>query len=98
MRVLRTLQRAFIAMALGIVLLLVVFPEALLSRIAFYTETLSPSSSASEVENRIWSYPIDNFLGAFGYERWPYGYGIGTTGLGTQYVAKYFHAKPPVGW
>jgi hypothetical protein len=35
-------------------------------------------------------------LDAFNYERWPYGYGIGTTALGTQYVAKFFHAKPPV--
>src|SRR5207302_425698 len=30
------------------------------------------------------------------YERWPYGYGIGTVSLGTQYIAKFFHAKPPV--
>ena len=28
----------------------------------------------------------------------PYGYGIGTTSLGTQYVAKFFHTVPPVGW
>src|SRR5438552_1008392 len=35
-------------------------------------------------------------LGAFGYERWPYGYGIGTTSLGTQYVARFFGSKPPV--
>lgn len=41
-------------------------------------------------------YPLRNFLGAFGYERWPYAYGIGTTSLGTQYVARIFHAKPPV--
>ena len=95
-RVLRTVQRAAIGIALGITLLLFLFPEALLSRVAFYTETLSPSSSASELQNRTWNYPITNFLGAFGYERWPYGYGIGTTALGTQYVAKFFHAKPPV--
>jgi hypothetical protein len=31
----------------------------------------------------------------FSYERWPYGYGIGTLSLGTQYVARIFHAKPP---
>jgi hypothetical protein len=95
-RILRTLQRAVAAVALGVVLLLVLYPEALLSRMAFYTETLSPNSSASELGHRTWTYPIENFLGAFGYERWPYGYGIGTTSLGTQYVAKFFHAKPPV--
>jgi len=72
------------------------FPEALLSRVAFYTETLSPSSPYSELQHRSWDYPLKNFLGAFDYERWGYGYGIGTTSLGTQYVAKIFHARPPV--
>jgi hypothetical protein len=95
-RVLRTLQRAVAAVALGVVLLLLLFPEALLSRMAFYTETLSPTSSVSDLQNRTWDYPVRNFLAAFTYERWPYGYGIGTTALGTQYVAKFFHAKPPV--
>jgi hypothetical protein len=97
-RVLRTLQRAVVGVVLTITLLLFFFPQALLSRVAFYTETLSPTSSASQLQERSWDYPLANFLGAFGYERWPYGYGIGTTSLGTQYVAKFFHAKPPVGW
>ena len=97
-RVLRSLQRTVMGTALGIALIFFFFPEALLSRVAFYSETLLPSSSASQLQFRSWQYPLDNFLGAFGYERWPYGYGIGITSLGTQYVAKYFHAKPPVGW
>jgi hypothetical protein len=96
MRVLRTVQRTALSIVLGIVFLLAAYPEALLSRVAFYAETLSPSSTASELQNRSWDYPLQNFLGAFGYERWPYGYGIGTTSLGTQYVARFFHAKPPV--
>src|SRR5215472_8336546 len=95
-RVLRSIQRAALAVAFGIAFLFFFFPEALLSRVAFYTETLSPSSTASELQNRAWDYPLRNFLAAFGYERWPYGYGIGTTSLGTQYIAKVFHAKPPV--
>ena len=93
-RVLRSLQRAVAAVALGVILLLLLFPEALLSRVAFYSETLSPTSSASELQHRTWDYPIKNFLGAFGSERWPYGYGIGTTSLGAQYVVKFFSAKP----
>ena len=93
-RVLRTAQRAALGIALGIGLLFFIFPDALLSRVAFYTETLSPGSSASELQTRTWDYPLQNFLGAFGYERWPYGYGIGTTSLGTQYVARIFGAKP----
>ena len=96
LRVLRNVQRAAIGMGLAVVILLATFPEALLSRVAFYTETLSPSSSASELQIRTWDYPLRNFLGAFSYERWPYGYGIGTTALGTQYVSMIFHSKPTV--
>jgi hypothetical protein len=96
LRVLRTVQRTALSVLLGIVVLLATYPEALLSRVAFYTETLSPSSSASQLQNRTWDYPLQNFLAAFGYDRWPYGYGIGTTSLGTQYIARFFKAKPPV--
>jgi len=95
-RVLRTAQRTALGIALGLGLLFFIFPEALLSRVAFYTETLTPGGSASELQTRTWDYPLNNFLGAFGYDRWPYGYGIGTTSLGTQYVARFFKAKPPV--
>src|SRR6266446_2247370 len=95
-RVLRSVQRTALGIALGLVVLFATYPQALLSRVAFYTETLSPSSTASELQNRTWDYPLRNFLGAFGYERWPYGYGIGTTSLGTQYVARFFGSKPPV--
>src|SRR5712664_5033726 len=95
LKVLRSVQRTALGIVLGLVILLATYPEALLSRVAFYTETLSPSSSASQLQNRTWDYPLRNFLGAFGYERWPYGYGIGTTSLGTQYVARIFGAKPP---
>lgn len=95
-RVLRTVQRAALGIGLALALLFFIFPEALLSRVAFYTETLSPSSSASEFGFRAWDYPLRNLMGAFGYERWLYGYGIGTTALGTQYVSMIFHTKPTV--
>jgi hypothetical protein len=97
-RVLRGVQRSAIGVVFGISLLFFVFPEALLSRVAFYTETLSPGSSFSQLQERSWNYPLRNFLDAFSYERWPYGYGIGTGSLGTQYVAKFFHARPPDVW
>jgi hypothetical protein len=74
--------------------LLFVFPDALLARLAIYSETLTPGSSASELQSRTWDYPLRNFLGAFNYDRWPYGYGIGTSALGVQYVARIFHAAP----
>jgi hypothetical protein len=94
-RVFRGIQRAALGVGLATVLLFFVFPDALLSRLAVYQETLSPSSTASELTKRTWDYPIDNFVGAFYYERWPYGYGIGTASLGVQYVTRFFHVKPP---
>jgi hypothetical protein len=95
-RVLRTVQRAAIGIALALTMLFFIFPGALLARFAWYSETLNPSSAASELQFRTWDYPVKNFMGAFGYERWPYGYGIGTTSLGTQYVSALFHTKPNV--
>jgi hypothetical protein len=75
------------------ILLVVSFPDALLGRLAVYSETLSPDSRTSELAYRARDYPLRNFLDAFSYERWPYGYGIGTTALGTQSVAKIIGAK-----
>ena len=94
LRAFRAVQRAVLATALGIALLFFIFPDAISSRFAIYQETLSPDSSSSELGHRAWDYPLRNFIGAFNYERWPYGYGIGTTALGGQYVARLFGAKP----
>jgi hypothetical protein len=96
-RVFRSIQRVAIGIGLGIVLLFYAYPDALLSRLAIYQETLTPNSPKSELAHRGWYYPLENFLGAFNYERWPYGYGIGTASLGGQYVTRIFNAKPPVG-
>ena len=90
LRVLHPIQRVAIGIALGIVLLFYFYPDALLSRLAIYQETLMPNSPTSELGHRAWTYPLDNFLGAFNYERWPYGYGIGTSALGAQYVSANF--------
>jgi hypothetical protein len=95
-RVFRSLQRVAIGIVLGMVLLFYAYPEALQSRLAIYEETLLPKSPTNELTHRGWTYPVANFLGAFDYERWPYGYGIGTTALGGQYVARFFNVKPPV--
>lgn len=95
LRVFRGIQRALLAIGLGIVLLFTAFPDALSSRLAIYEDTLLPSSPTSELTYRSWDYPVRNFLGAFSYDRWPYGYGIGTSGLGSQYVTRIFKVKPP---
>jgi hypothetical protein len=96
LRVLRSLQRVAIGIGLGMILLFYAYPDALLSRLAIYKETLLPASPTSELATRGWTYPVENFLGAFNYDRWPYGYGIGTTSNGGQYVARFFNVKPPV--
>jgi hypothetical protein len=94
LRVFRGIQRAALGIGLGMALLFYAYPDALLSRLSIYEETLMPNSPTSELMNRSWDYPVRNFLGAFNYDRWPYGYGIGTSGLGGQYVARIFSAKP----
>jgi hypothetical protein len=94
LRAFRTIQRAALSIGLGIGLLFFAYPDALLSRFAIYEETLMPNSRASELTYRSWDYPVQNFLGAFYDDRWPYGYGIGTSSLGGQYVARFFKAKP----
>jgi hypothetical protein len=96
LRVFRSIQRVALGIGLGIILLLYAYPDALLSRLAIYEETLMPNSPTSELTHRSWTYPVENFVGAFNYDRWPYGYGIGTTALGGQYIARFFNVKPPV--
>jgi hypothetical protein len=97
LRVFRGIQRAALGIALGLVLVFVAFPDEILSRVTIYQEALAPNSSSNELAHRGWAYPVQGLLGSFNYERWPYGYGIGTTALGSQYVARFFKAKPPVG-
>jgi hypothetical protein len=97
LRVFRMLQRAVLGIALASVLLLFTFPEAFLNRLTVFSETLDPRSPASELVHRTRDYPMRNFLAAFDYARWPYGYGIGTISLGGQYVTRFFHAPPTVG-
>jgi hypothetical protein len=93
-KVMRAIQRAAVFVAIALTFLVGAFPQEVGSRLAIYTETLSPSSSASELGSRSWAYPLQNFVAAFDYPRWPYGYGIGTASLGGQYVARIMHAAP----
>jgi hypothetical protein len=93
-RVIRSIQRTILFGGLAIVTLAVIFPEEVNSRLAVYSETLSPYSTASELASRTRDYPLKNFLAAFDTPRWMYGYGTGTASLGIQYVARVLHAPP----
>jgi hypothetical protein len=97
-RIVKTVRRSFMVAALGLAAVLMLFPEEAGSRIAYYTETLLPSSSAYALENRTWDYPIENLKGAFERPNWVWGNGIGTASLGMQYVAKLIHQIPPDLW
>jgi len=90
-RVLRSFQRALIIALLSLGLAIFLFPVEVTNRFTFYWETLSLSSPSSELVERTSTYPIRNFLYAFDNPRWPYGHGIGTISLGTQYVTRIFH-------
>jgi len=94
LRILRAIQRTALAVVLGIIVLLTIFPEELGSRMAIYSETLLPDSPASELVKRTQTYPLKQLGYAFDHPRWPYGYGIGTCTLGVQYVVRIMHATP----
>lgn len=97
-RMVKAIQRSFVVGALAIAAILLLFPDEAGSRIAFYTETLLPSSSAYAVTNRAWDYPINNLLSVFGEPNWILGNGIGIASLGAQYVAKVIHQPLPSLW
>lgn len=95
-RALRITVRTVVFVALAVTILAVLYPKELGARLAIYSETLSPYSPATELGFRSRDYPQQNFLAAFDYPRWPYGYGLGTASLGVQYVTRLMHA-PPMG-
>jgi hypothetical protein len=94
-RMVKAVRRAFIIGSLALAAILLLFPEQAGTRLAFYTETLSPSSSAYEGHNRAWDYPLLNLELAFTNKNWLLGNGIGTASLGGQYVAR-FTGSPPL--
>lgn len=93
-RVLRTLQRLLLIGGFAIFALIIFYPEAFYSRIAFYSETMSLDSPASEVVFRARDYPLKNFLAAFDHDDWLYGNGTGTVSLGGQYITRILGARP----
>lgn len=94
-RTLRAVRRSLAMAALGLAAIIFIFPEEAASRIALYSETLLPSSSAYEVSERTWNYPINNLLSVFDQPNWVWGNGTGVASLGTQYVSKMIGQPPP---
>jgi hypothetical protein len=94
-RLVRATRRVFAFGGLGLLLLLLVFPEAIGARLDFYSETLLPRSQYSELVGRGRDYPTVEFEKAFSQPNWILGNGIGTISLSTQYVARLLGERPP---
>jgi hypothetical protein len=96
-RLVRVLRRSFMFGALGLAALFLVFPQQAGSRLAFYSETLNPESSAYQGTGRAWDYPIENLEKALGNPHWIIGNGTGTASLGWQYVYRLVGERPLYG-
>jgi hypothetical protein len=94
-RLVRAIQRSIVLTALGLILVVLIYPEAIGARWSFYSETLSPDSAAFELDYRVWDYPTANFKAAFDDPHWVLGNGIGTASLGVQYVTRIVGVPSP---
>lgn len=88
-RIRRGISRLLVALVLALLVALVLFPDAMGARWAFYWETMSPTSPGYELARRVRDYPWDNLVKAFQDPNWVGGYGTGTASLGREYVHRY---------
>jgi hypothetical protein len=94
-RSLKAVRRGVIMAALGLAVVILIFPNEAGPRLALYAETLLPSSSSYEVSNRTWDYPVANLLQTFDEPNWVFGNGTGVCSLSAQYVAKFIGEHAP---
>jgi len=94
-RMVKALRQAALFGGIGLILMVEVFPTVIGGNWAFFSETLSFSGRGSELVNRSWSYPMQNFEAAFQSPLWPYGHGIGVASLGIQYISQFLDEPPP---
>jgi hypothetical protein len=80
--------------AVGITIAIMAAPDAVKARWAFFSETMSPSSTHSEIGYRAWDYPEKNLLSIFDQPNWQTGNGTGVASLGGQYVTRLVGARP----
>jgi hypothetical protein len=87
-RLVKAIRRSFVFIALAMALAVVIFPEVVGARLAFYRETIALDSPDSETVDRAWNYPVGELLKVFADRDWAIGHGIGTASLGSQYVSR----------
>ena len=90
-RLVKAIRRSIIFGSLALGALIAVFPSAAESRLSFFSQTLLPSSSAYQLGERSWSYPMQELGKAFSRPHWLIGNGTGTATLGNQYVSQIVH-------
>jgi hypothetical protein len=94
-RLVSAIRRSLIFASLALAAFVLIFPQAAGSRLGFYSQTLSPSSSAYELTSRSWTYPMGELGKAFSGQHWIVGNGTGTASLGDQYVMRFVKEPPP---
>jgi hypothetical protein len=94
-RLVKAMRRSLIFAGLGLAGFMLMFPSAVASRLGFYSETLLPSSSAYQLSQRSWAYPIRELGKAFSGPHWFVGNGTGTASLGAQYVSEFLKTPMP---
>ncbi|HLW83197.1 MAG TPA: hypothetical protein VKS20_14250 [Candidatus Acidoferrales bacterium] len=87
-RLVKAIRRSLIVASLALAAFILIFPAAAGSRLGYYSQTLSPSSSAYELGDRSWTYPMEELGKAFDGPHWIVGNGTGTATLGVQYVSQ----------
>jgi len=87
-RLMKAIRRSMMFAAVGLAIFVAFFPTQAASRLGFYSQTLMPGSSAYQLGDRGWRYPIGELLRAFSDPHWVVGNGSGTDTLGAQYVSK----------
>jgi hypothetical protein len=97
-RLVKAIVRAAAMGVVALILILVLFPDEITPRIAFYTESFDPNSSGYEIGNRTWDYPVKNLKAALDQPTWLTGIGLGTASLGGQYVSKILNQPPIEVW
>ena len=97
-RILKAIGWSAAIAAVGLSLAVILYPSEVGSRVAFYTETLNPFSSAYTLQYRTVTYPIQNLTTAFDDPNWMFGNGTGTASLGLQYVARLLHSSYEGKW
>jgi hypothetical protein len=85
-RLVKAIRRSFSFIAVAVILVVAIFPAAIIPRLQFYQETLVPGGEHSEATGRMYDYPLANLKAAVDDKHALTGYGIGTASLGAQYV------------